>query len=81
MVVMGQFPTAGVMAETARGKFQLPEGIEFGVPTGRFVLADGSIFLEGKGVQPTVRLPVDEDSLLSGEDVVLQQAVNFILGS
>jgi C-terminal processing protease CtpA/Prc len=81
MVVMGQFPTAGVMAETARGKFQLPEGIEFGVPTGRFVLADGSIFLEGKGVQPTVRLPVDEASLLSGEDVVLQQAVNFILGS
>jgi len=50
MVVMGQFPTAGVMAETARGKFQLPEGIEFGVPTGRFTLPDGSIFLEGKGV-------------------------------
>ena len=80
MVVMGQFPTAGVMAETARGKFMMPEGIELGVPTGRFTLPDGSIFLEGVGVTPTVHLPVDEASLLSGEDVVLQQAVDYILG-
>jgi len=79
MVVMGQFPTAGVEAETARGEFQLPEGIKFGVPTGRFMLPDGSIFLEGKGVQPTVRIPVDEHSVLSGEDVVLRDAINYIL--
>ncbi len=78
MVVMGQFPTAGVEAETARGEFLLPEGIEFGVPTGRFTLSDGSIFLEGVGVQPTIRIPVDENSVLSGEDVVLQNAINYI---
>ncbi|MDO9547290.1 MAG: S41 family peptidase [Pelolinea sp.] len=78
MVVMGQFPTAGVEGETARGEFLLPEGIEFGIPTGRFTLPDGSIFLEGEGVQPTVRIPVDEYSVLSGEDVVLQQAINYI---
>ena len=80
MVVMGQFPTAGVEAETARGKFLLPEGMEFNIPTGRFTMPDGSIFLEGKGVQPAVRLPVDEASVLSGEDVVLQQAIDYILG-
>jgi len=80
MVVMGQFPTAGVEAETARGKFILPEGMEFNIPTGRFTMPDGSIFLEGKGVQPAVRLPVNEASVLSGEDVVLGQAVDFILG-
>ena len=79
MVVMGQFPTAGVEAETARGEFNLPEGIAFGVPTGRFIMPDGSIFLEGVGVQPTVRIPVDEASVLSGEDVVLQQAVSYIV--
>jgi len=78
MVVMGQFPTAGVEAETARGEFLLPEGIEFGIPTGRFTLLDGSIFLEGEGVQPTIRIPVDEHSVLSGEDVVLQQAIEYI---
>ncbi len=80
MVVMGQFPTAGVEAETARGKFLLPEGMEFSIPTGRFTLPDGSIFLEGKGVQPAVRLPVDEASVLSDGDAVLEQAVNYIIG-
>ena len=78
MVVMGQFPTAGVEGETARGEFLMPEGIEFGIPTGRFTLPDGSIFLEGEGVQPTIRIPVDEHSVLSGEDVVLQQAIDYI---
>ena len=78
MVVMGQFPTAGVEAETARGEFLLPEDITFGVPTGRFTLPDGSIFLEGQGVQPTIRIPIDEHSVLSGEDVVLQGAINYI---
>jgi C-terminal processing protease CtpA/Prc len=80
MVVMGQFPTAGVEGETARGKFLLPEGMEFNIPTGRFILPDGSIFLEGQGVQPTVRIPVDETSELSGKDVVLQKAVEYITG-
>ena len=78
MVVMGQFPTAGVEAETARGEFLLPEGIEFGIPTGRFTMPDGSIFLESEGVQPTIRIPVDENSVLSSEDVVLQNAINYI---
>jgi C-terminal processing protease CtpA/Prc len=79
MVVMGQFPTAGVEAETARGKFVLPEGMEFNIPTGRFTLPDGSIFLEGEGVQLSVRIPVDEESVLSGRDVVLEEAVAFIM--
>ena len=81
MVVMGQFPTAGVEGETARGEFLLPEGIEFGIPTGRFTLPDGSIFLEGEGVQPTIRIPVDEKSVLSSEDVVLQNAIDTIFSS
>jgi len=80
MEVIGQFPTAGVEAETARGDFILPDGINVNIPTGRFTLPDGSIFLEGEGVQPTLRLPVDEESVLSGEDVVMQAAVDYILG-
>jgi C-terminal processing protease CtpA/Prc len=79
MVVMGQFPTAGVEAETARGDFVLPAGIEMTLPTGRFTLPDGSIFLEGQGVQPTVKLPVDRASVLSGDDVVLQAAIDYIM--
>ncbi len=79
MVVMGQFPTAGVEAETARGDFKLPAGIELTIPTGRFTLPDGGIFLEGQGVQPTVRLAVDQASVLSGQDTVLQAAFDHIL--
>jgi len=79
MVVMGQFPTAGVEAETARGNFKLPEGIEFGIPTGRFTMPDGSLFLEGVGVEPSIQIAVDAESVLSGEDVVLERAVDYIL--
>jgi len=78
--VMGQFPTGGVEAEVARGQFELPGGISLQIPTGRFTLEDGSIFLEGVGVVPDILLPVDEASVLSEEDVVLQEAISVITG-
>ena len=73
MLVIGQYPTAGVEAEVARGQFQMPEGISIQVPTGHFV-KNGEIFLEGKGVEPTIRIPIDEDTVSVEEDVVLQRA-------
>ncbi|MBN1535917.1 MAG: hypothetical protein JW908_04230, partial [Anaerolineales bacterium] len=79
MRVIGQFPTAGVEAETARGEFLLPEGMTLTVPTGRFTLPDGSIFLEGQGVQPDEDVPVTRESVLSGEDAVLYAAIDYIL--
>ncbi|MEN6436361.1 MAG: S41 family peptidase [Anaerolineaceae bacterium] len=80
MVVMGQYPTGGVEAEVARGQFKLPEGFSLQIPTGRFTLEDGSIFLEGVGVVPDVRIPIDEASVLSTQDTVLQDAISSILG-
>jgi len=74
VIVVGQHPTGGVEAEVARGQFELPEGIKLQFPTGRIVLPDGSLFLEGQGVQPTVRVPIDEKSVLSSDDVVLKAA-------
>lgn len=81
ITIIGEYPTAGVEAETARGNFDLPEGISFGVPTGRFVLEDGSVLLEGVGVVPDINLPVTFESVLSLEDVVLQRAIQEILGN
>lgn len=75
IIVVGQYPTGGVEAEVARGQFELPEGIKLQFPTGRIVQPDGSLFLEGQGVQPTVRVPIDEKSVLSSDDVVLKTAV------
>jgi hypothetical protein len=79
MVVVGQYPTGGVEAEVARGQFKLPEGFSLQIPTGRFTLPDGSIFLEGKGVPPALRVPVDEQTALSNDDVVLQAGIQAVL--
>jgi hypothetical protein len=78
-IVVGQYPTAGVEAETARGQFRLPAGLTLTVPTGRFTLPDGTIFLEGEGVQPTLRVPVDATTVFSEDDVVLQAAIEAVL--
>lgn len=80
IVVMGQYPTAGVEAEVSRGQYALPEGMSLQVPTGRFVLPDGSIFLEGTGVEPTRRVPITRETVLTVEDVVLQAAERVITG-
>ncbi len=80
MIVVGEYPTGGVEAEVSRGQYLLPEGIQLQVPTGRYTLPDGSIFLEGKGVQPTLKVPIDEANVLSGDDVVLAAAQKALLG-
>ncbi len=79
MIVVGQTPTAGVEAETARGQFALPEGFELTVPTGRMTLPDGSLFLEGQGVPPTLRVPMDETTAYTSEDIVLQAGIDAVL--
>ncbi len=79
MIVTGQTPTGGVEAETGRGSFSLPEGFKLTVPTGRFTLPDGSIFLEGQGVPPTLRIPVDEETVTVTEDIVLLAGIDAVL--
>jgi C-terminal processing protease CtpA/Prc len=79
MITVGMYPTAGVEAEVARGQFELPEGFSLQVPTGRMTLPDGSIFLEGVGVQPTFRVPLTLETVTSEEDVVLQYGIRAIL--
>ncbi len=80
MIVAGQFPSSGTEAEVARGQFILPDGFSLQIPTGRFILPDGGIFLEGQGVPLTVRIPVNETTVLSVEDVVLNAAVAIVTG-
>jgi len=79
MIVVGEYPSAGVEAEVGRGQFLLPEGMAFQAPTGRFTLPDGSIFLEGVGVQPTLKVPITAENVLSEEDVVLKTAEKAVL--
>jgi C-terminal processing protease CtpA/Prc len=74
MIVTGMFPTGGVEAETARGKFLLPADLELTIPTGRYTLPDGSIFLEGVGVQPTLKVPITYENIITQGDPVLEVA-------
>ncbi len=80
MMVVGQYPTAGAEAEVSRGQFVMPEGFAMQFPFGRFVLPDGSIFLEGQGVKPTIKVPINASNAASTNDVVLNAAVQAVLG-
>jgi C-terminal processing protease CtpA/Prc len=73
--VVGQSPSAGVLSDVTGGQFLLPDGFSLQIPMGRFVQPDGGILIEGQGVPLTVRVPVDETTVLSAEDVVLNTAV------
>ena len=79
-IVVGQYPTGGIEAEVSRGQIKMPENIGMQFPTGREVNPDGSLFLEGVGVQPTLKVPVDANSVLSSADIVLQAAENALTG-
>ena len=79
-VVVGMNPSSGIEAEVSRGQYLLPEGISIQIPTGRFKNPDGSLFLEGTGVVPTVNVPVTLQTVLAAGDVVLQAAEDAVLG-
>lgn len=79
-IVVGQYPSAGVYAEVSRGQFRLPSGLALQVPTGRTRLPDGSILLEGKGVEPTLRVPITAETVLAQGDVILDAAEKAVSG-
>ena len=76
--VVGEYPSGGIEAEVSKGQVKMPEGIGMQFPTGRIVNADGSLFLEGVGVEPTVKVPITAETVLSNDDVILQTALNGI---
>ncbi len=78
-IVVGQFPTGGVFAEVSRGQIALPDDIDVQIPTGRTIMNDGTIFLEGVGVEPTLRVPTDETTIYRTDDYVLEYGIKAVL--
>jgi C-terminal processing protease CtpA/Prc len=73
--IVGQYPTEGAGGSVQ--DFLMPENIQVQLTIGRAVDAQGNIHLEGKGVTPTVKVPVTAETLqkqANGEDVVLEAA-------
>lgn len=76
-IVVGQYPSEGAGGSVE--DFKMPEDITMQLTVGRQVDANGNIHLEGKGVVPTVKVPVTAETLqkqASGVDVVLEAAEN-----
>jgi C-terminal processing protease CtpA/Prc len=77
--IVGQYPTDG--AGGSVDQFKMPEDLMVQITTGRAVDAQGNIHLEGKGVVPTVKVPVTAETLqkqANSEDVVLAAAEQVI---
>lgn len=82
--VYGYYSTMGIYGEVGRGQYNLPGDYFFQIPTGLSTDMDGNIIIEGPGVVPDVRVPLDEDTAyrqyIEGEDVLLNAAIEGLGG-
>ncbi len=74
--IVGQYPTAG--AGGAVNQFKMPEDQFFQFTVGRGLDMNGNIHIEGKGVPPTVKVPVDEETLFSTGDPILEAGTKYL---
>lgn len=73
--IVGEYPTEG--AGGSIEAFFMPENIYCQMTVGRAVDPNGNVHIEGKGIVPTVKVPVTVDTLqkeANGQDVILQAA-------
>ncbi|MEZ4669126.1 MAG: S41 family peptidase [Anaerolineae bacterium] len=75
--IVGQYPTGGLGG--GQTTFAMPDGLQLQYSTGRNVNAEGNIIIEGTGVAPTVKVPVDEETLFAEGDPILDAAVSYLL--
>jgi C-terminal processing protease CtpA/Prc len=76
--IVGQYPTAGLGGSI--DQFRMPEDELFQFTIGRGVDENGEIHIEGKGVPPTVQVPVTVETLLGEGDPVLDAAIDWLNG-
>lgn len=74
--IVGHYPTAGLGGSIKQ--VLMPEEEYFTFTAGRAVDNDGNIHIEGIGIVPTLLVPVTEESLLGGRDVLLETAVGAL---
>jgi carboxyl-terminal processing protease len=79
--IVGQYATEGAGGSVEQ--FVMPEGVSVQLTIGRATDADGNVHLEGKGVAPTLKVPVTLETITqraNGQDPVLT-AAEGILGA
>lgn len=73
--IVGHYPTAGLGGSIAA--FKMPAGQFVRFTIGRAVDMDGNIHVEGKGVVPTIHVPVTVETLFSEGDPLQEAAIRY----
>ena len=76
--IVSHYPTGG--AGGPRILVTMPDGVRYFVTIGRAEDMDGNIHIEGKGVPPTVQVPVTEETVFYEGDALLDAAVAAVTG-
>jgi C-terminal processing protease CtpA/Prc len=76
--VVGYYPSGGLGGSVEI--FFMPDGLSMQMTTGRALDADGNIHLEGIGVVPDIKVPVDAETVLGTADYVLEAAIEYLNG-
>ena len=79
--IVGQYPTDGAGGSVEQ--FVMPEFIFVQFTIGRALDGNGEVQIEGKGIEPTIKVPISLETLQSaaqGEDSVLAVAQDYLLG-
>lgn len=75
-VAVGMYPSDGIYA--SQEAFLMPDDFYLQISTNISVSPDGDILIEGIGVQPSVRVPVTEETLFAEGDPVLDAAIAYL---
>ena len=75
-VVVGQYPTAGLGGSI--DTVLMPENEFFQYTAGRSVDMNGEIHIEGKGVPPSLVVPITEQTIFAEGDPILDAAVAYL---
>lgn len=75
-MIVGNYPTAGLGGSVV--PISMPDGLTFSYTNSRSLDANGEISIEGKGIAPTVRVPVTAETLFSAGDPLLDAAIEAL---
>lgn len=76
--IVGQYPTGGLGG--GQKFFSMPDGLVLQFSAVRNLDASDNVIVEGTGVPLDVKVPMDEETVFAEGDVILDYAIQYLLG-
>ncbi len=76
--IIGQYPTAGLGGGVE--DFLMPLDMTVRITVTRSVDVNGEIHIEGQGIAPTIRVPINEITLFEFDDPILEYGIAHLAG-